>query len=194
MHRFGTCCLAAVRAVVASHGYTAFGVGDWLRLGEGPLTATHTVWHHDASAKGFSPGMADYIQGQVRNHKPGANVWVGLDGGWRFLAAGVTYHAGDVLPGKPGNSRSVGIETDHTTGENIGLDLLQSLRVGTAGLLEHWQRDTTALEFHKTICAPVGRKTDPAGLDLGTERAAVAAEQARLTDPTTDDEELLLWV
>lgn len=174
MHRFGACCLTAVRETVGRYGYLASGVGDWLALGEGALDATHIVWHHDASAQGFSPGMAAYIQRQVRDGKPGANVWVGLDGGWRFLAVGVTYHAGKVLPGKPGNSRSVGIETDHTTGEVIGLDLLLSLRAGTAALLEHWERDAEAVEFHKTICAPVGRKTDPDGLDLAVERAAVA--------------------
>lgn len=174
MHRFGVCCLAAVQTAVGRYGYTAVGVRDWLALGEGALDLTHAVWHHDASAHGFSPGMADYIQGQVRKHKSGANIWVGLDGGWRFLAAGITYHAGPVLPGKPGNPRSAGIETDHTTGEDIGLHLLQSLRVGTAGLFNHWQRDVTALEFHKTICRPPGRKPDPDGLGLRTERAAVA--------------------
>jgi hypothetical protein len=33
----------------------------------------------------------------------------------------------------------------------------------------------TDLHFHKTICFPEGRKQDPWGLDLGTERAAVGA-------------------
>lgn len=159
----------------------------WKTRGEGAFKdLTAVVWHHDASAPGYSPGMADYILHQVDLHKPGANCWVTLDGTWHLIAAEVTYHAGRVLAGKPDNHHSLGIETDHTTGETwSGVDLLDSLRRGTAAILRHLERPvSTGLEFHKTICAPVGRKTDPDGLDLAVERAAVAA--LRLTPPKED--------
>lgn len=200
-HRFGSCCAAAVRAALAPHGYAVVEEPGWTALGVGPLDADAAVWHHDASAPGYSPGMPGYIQGEVRKGKAGANVSIVLTGAWHFLAAGVTFHAGRVLPGMPDNETSAGIETDHTTGETwSGVVMLDSMRIGTAALFEHWERDATALHFHKSICSPVGRKNDPDGLDLAVERRAVAAEQGRLivtnaTPATTseDEEVLLLW-
>lgn len=150
---------------------------DWNTRNEGELVSVDAVvWHHDGSGVGSSPNIPDYIRRQVDAGKPGANIWVGLDGTWHLIAAGRTYHAGAVLPGKPNNSHSLGIETDHTTGEPwSGVDLLASLRKGTAAILAHLGiGPATGLEFHKTICSPPGRKNDPDGLDLPTERAAVA--------------------
>lgn len=163
----------------------------WKQRGNGELTAIDAVtWHHDASAPGYSPGMADYLRRQVDAGESGANCWVTLDGTWHLIAAGMTYHAGRVLPGKPGNPRSLGVETDHTTGEPwSGVFLLDSLRRGTAAILRHEDRPASSgVEFHKTVCAPVGRKQDPDGLDLTEERAAVAL----LLRPTTSPQEDLL--
>lgn len=148
----------------------------WKERGNGELIDVRgLVWHHDASAPGYSPGMADYILHQVAAGMAGANVWVTLDGTWHLIAAGKTYHAGKTLPGKLNNSTSIGVETDHTTGETwSGVYLLESLRIGTAAILRHLGQTVTGLEFHKTICSPVGRKTDPGGLDLTAERRAVS--------------------
>jgi len=134
----------------------------------------HLVWHHDASAPGDSPGVPDYM---IRNfNSAGAQIWVDRAGRWHFIASGRAAHAGTVLPGKPDNYTSVGIEADHTTGEAWPDDLLDSLRKGTAAILAHWRTTPAAsLHFHKTICSPPGRKVDPAGLDLGTERERVAS-------------------
>lgn len=161
----------------------------WTTRGNGLLTPRACVWHHDASAPGYSPGMPDYIAGQVDAGNPGANIWVTLDGTWYLIAAGLTYHAGAVLAGKPNNSTSWGIETDHTTGETwSGVELLSSLRIGTAAILDAMGVGPAGgLEFHKTICSPVGRKGDPEGLDLSTEQAAVAAIMS-----SPDEEEMLL--
>lgn len=143
------------------------------------------VWHHDASAVGYSPGMPDFM---IRNwNTASANCWVTLDGTWHLIGAGVAYHAGTVLPGKPGNHSSIGVETDHTTGETwSGVQLLDSLRRGTAAILTHLGQTADELEFHKTICSPPGRKTDPDALDLATERRAVAALQHPTTHPEDD--------
>lgn len=169
---------AAGLPVVEHPGWKERGEGEFIEL-------ESVVWHHDASAVGYSPGMADYIRSQVDLHKPGANCWVTLDGTWHLIAAEVTYHAGTVLPGKAGNHRAIGIETDHTTGETwSGVHLLDSLRRGTAAILCRLGTTTGGLEFHKTICSPPGRKTDPDGLVLAVERGAVSA----LLHPTTGDD------
>lgn len=197
-HVFGRCCRDALVAALAPHGYRVHELDGWQDRGNGILTAEAVVWHHDASAPGYSPGMPEYIRGQVDDGKPGANVSITLDATWHLIAAGVTFHAGKVLPGMPGNPTSVGVETDHTTGETwSGVAMLDSMRIGTAGLFEHWQRDATALHFHKTICSPAGRKNDPDGLELAVERRAVAREQTRLIDHASttnqNEEVLLLW-
>lgn len=147
----------------------------WKTRSHGEFTELYAVvWHHDGSPVGDSPGVPAYM---IRNwNTASANCWVALDGTWHLIGAGVAYHAGTVLPGKPGNHSSIGVETDHTTGETwSGVFLLESLRRGTAAILRHLGTTTGGLEFHKTICSPPGRKNDPDGLDLTVERQAVSA-------------------
>ena len=127
------------------------------------------VWHHDASAPGDSPGVPAFMIGRFET--AAAQFWVDRAGRWHIIASGRAPHAGEVLPGMPDNETSIGVETDHTTGETWPPALLSSLRIGTAALLAHMGKDARGLHFHKTICAPPGRKIDPAGLDLATERA-----------------------
>ncbi len=166
----------------------------WQQRGHGGFTSKRidVVWHHDASAKGDSPGVPAYM---LRNwNTAGAQLWVDRRGVWYVLAAGVAYHAGRTLPGKPGNRQSLGVETDHTTGEDWPPALLASLRLGTAAILA---RTGGELHMHKTICAPVGRKTDPDGLELAAERLAVRALRAgtHLQEddmPLTDDDATLV--
>lgn len=132
------------------------------------------VWHHDASGRGDSPGVPAWMLGNW--DVAGAQLWVDRDGAWHVLAAGPAYHAGRVLAGKPDNRTSLGVETDHTTGEDWPEAQLLSLRVGTSAVLRRLGTDAAhGLEFHRTICAPKGRKTDPDGLDLADERRRVDA-------------------
>ena len=135
------------------------------------FTPTHVVWHHDASAKGDSPGVPQYMIDNFAS--AGAQIWVDRYGTWHIIASGRAAHAGKVVKGKPGNHDSIGIETDHTVNEVWPEALLLSLRKGTAAILKHMKEGPSSLEFHKTI-AP-GRKIDPDGLDLTQERQRVAA-------------------
>jgi hypothetical protein len=157
--------------------------GGWRTRGHGGFAdLAAVVWHHDGSPRGNSPGVPSYM---IRNWgAAGAQLWVARDGTWHVIASGVAYHAGRVRPGMPTNRTSLGVETDHTTGEAWPPALLASLRVGTAAILRRINRGSDALHFHKTICSPVGRKTDPDGLDLGPERARVGA----LLTPQQEDD------
>lgn len=138
------------------------------------------TWHHDASARGSSPAVPQAMIDRFAT--AAAQCWVCLGckgahpvGTWHIIASGRAPHAGAVLPGMPGNPDSVGVETDHTTGEAWHPDLLASLRKGTAAALAHMHISADrGLHFHKTVCSPPGRKPDPDGLDLKTERARVA--------------------
>lgn len=144
-----------------------------------PFDPQNVVWHHDASEKGPSPGVVAYMLRRFAT--AAAQLWVCMGcngqhpiGTWHILAAGRAPHAGAVRRGMPDNYDSLGVETDHTTGERWHPDLLRSLRVGTAAILDHLKRPAAeALHFHKTICFPKGRKTDPDGLHLASERTRV---------------------
>lgn len=178
--------------VLEDAGVPVVEMDGWQELGNGLLTPKAVTWHHDGSPPGASPNVPEYIRGQVKLGKPGANAWVGLSGIWYLIAARMTFHAGVVLPGKPGNPTSIGVETDHTTGEPwSGVQLLDSLRRGTAAILCYLEVGPAGgLEFHKTVCSPPGRKHDPDGLDLATEQAEVA----RLMHPTsTNSRSVLAW-
>jgi len=134
------------------------------------------MWHHDASPAGDSPGALSWCM--YSELAPCAAIWIDRSGKWFVYAAGQTNHAGvgssALAPNSTGNQVYLGIETDMgAPGEEWPKPLLDSLRKGTAALMEHYGLDPKqALEFHKTY-AP-GRKNDPAHLDLGKERRRVA--------------------
>ncbi len=180
--------------VLRAAGVPVVEMSNWKNTGNGELLRVDALtWHHDGSPVGPS-NTANYIRNEVISGRAGANIWISLDGTWYLIAAGKTYHAGDVLDGKPGNEHSIGIETDHTTGETwSGVELLASLRKGTAAILNHLRRSpAVGLEFHKTVCDPPGRKNDPDGLEIATERAAVALLMSQGDDELTDAEKMQL--
>lgn len=152
-------------AVEVVSGFATRSHGDFRR------NPPAIVWHHDASPAGPSPGVLDWMIANWDNAS--ANIWVDYYGKWWFVGAGVAWHAGAVLPGMPDNFDAIGIETDYTAGETISWNLYDSLRRGTAAIMRANKQPVTDLHFHKTICSPVGRKSDPWALDLATERAAV---------------------
>lgn len=144
-------------------------------LGDLP-SRPYLVWHHDASPAGPSPGALDWIINAYNSQDASAQIWVGYDGVWHFIGSGIAWHTGAVLPGMPNNYNAVGVETDETTGENWSPALLDSLRRGTAAIAAAEGYDPASwLHFHKTICSPPGRKSDPSGLDLAAERGVVRA-------------------
>jgi len=136
----------------------------------------YLVWHHDASPAGASPGALDWIINAYNAQDASAQIWVGYDGTWHFVGSGIAWHTGAALSGMPNNYNAVGVETDETTGETWSVALLDALRRGTAAIAAAEGYDPASwLHFHKTICSPPGRKSDPSGLDLGAERATVRA-------------------
>lgn len=170
--------------VLRAAGLAVVEVPGWQERGHGDFTdLTHVVLHHDASPFGPSPGVVRYMLDNFGTH--GAQLWVARDGTWTVLASGVAYHAGRVQPGKPGNRQSLGVEADHSTGEDWPDCQLNSIRVGIHAILT--RIGTTAadgLEFHKTVCRPHGRKSDPDGLSLDEERIRVDAKH--LPTPTEE--------
>lgn len=142
-------------------------------LSKGNLRDFNLVWHHDASPYGDSPGALTFMKNNFNISS--AQIWVNRYGVWHFISFGMAYHTGLVNDNRFNNVNSVGIETDHTTGEDWPSSLITSLRRGTAAVLKHENKGVDSLAFHKTICVPRGRKSDPDGLSLDVERNMVAA-------------------
>lgn len=160
-------------ATLRNAGLKVVETPGWAGRSHGQLPQlVKVVWHHDASPPGDSPGALNWMIANWNNSS--AQVWVDNYGTWHLVGAGIAWHAGTVQPGMPGNKDSIGIETDQTTGEAWPAAQLDALRRGTAAILARQAVPTSWLHFHKTICAPAGRKVDPAGLTLADERAAVA--------------------
>ncbi|MFT3871042.1 MAG: N-acetylmuramoyl-L-alanine amidase [Nocardioides sp.] len=164
----------------------------------GPFMPTGVMWHHDASAIGPSPAMAAFIASIGRPGDgipaPLAQLWVcmgcrGLHpvGTWHVLAAGRANHAGlgdgfGRIGRDMGNTRTVGVETDNTTGEKTPLDMLASLEVGTAAILRRLGSDPAdSLCGHKEYAH--GRKFDPDDIDMILARKSVAATINRQNHP-----------
>lgn len=169
---------AALRAA----GLQVVEVPGWQdRAYAGSFDPVGVTWHHDASGIGPSPAMLDLIafRGTTNTPPPLSQIWVSYTGVWYIIAAGRANHAGkgdgwlDVVGRDDGNRRAVGIEVDHTVGEDWPTVQITSLRVGTAVLLRLMGRPARNLFAHREY-AP-GRKVDPAGLDMASERSTVAA-------------------
>lgn len=141
-----------------------------------------TLLHHDASAAGPSPTLARYIA--VIGRPPGtppplAQLWVSKTGVWHVLAAGRANHAGagngwGNIKANTGNSATLGVEWDHTTGEAITKAEYESLVTGFAAIhkAKGWNVSKN-LAGHKEYAA--GRKIDPSGVDMAKFRRDVAA-------------------
>lgn len=140
-------------------------------LSNGTLRDVNIMWHHDASPPGDSPGALNWMKQNFANAS--AQIWVDRYGVWHFISYGVAWHAGRVNDSRFDNYRAVGIETDHTTGEKWAPAQLDSLRRGTAACLKSEGKSSQSLGFHKAMCVPIGRKQDPYGLDLASERNTV---------------------
>ena len=166
--------------------------GGWVTRGRDFTDLCAVVWHHDASPSGDSPGVPAYMLREQAAGRAWAQLWVDRTGGWHVLGSGVAFHAGRVLAGMPSNGNSLGVETDHTTGETWPACQLDSLRRGSAAIIARLGRTEAALHFHKSICDPPGRKSDPDGLALTPERARISVllsrtDHAALTTPPTPD-------
>lgn len=93
--------------------------------------------HHDATAKGPSPGVLPIlINGRWDLTGPLCQWWLDTDGTWHLIAAGRANHGGAgigrFLGRDEANSRSTGLEIDHTVGEPWKAVQYDSLVRGTA--------------------------------------------------------------
>lgn len=170
-------------------------------LSVGPFKPRGVLWHHDASAVGPSPGLAEFIALVGRPPEvpaPLSQVWVCVGcrgrhpvGTWHLLAAGRANHGGEgagwgEIPTDAANTWTIGIETDNTVGEPTPDMMYASLVRGTAAILNHLRsRPGEWLAGHKEFAR--GRKIDPDDIDMGKARDDVRRVMRRLAGDDPDD-------
>ena len=157
------CCIRGCPASCVTRGLT---VDETSELDLTSSTGRHqirvaVIWHHDASPAGDSPGTLNWMIDNWNNSS--ANIWVDRYGVWHLVGTGVAWHAGEVLPGMPGNFDSIGIETDHTTGEQWPTELPYSLREGTRRRYSNTSGATETLirsiSINRSAIRPAGKST-----------------------------------
>ncbi len=155
----------------------------------GPWQPRGVMWHHDASGRGPSPYVARFLADVGRPAEgipaPLSQAWVcmGCDGRhpvgtWHVLAAGRANHAGNgggwgKLRADVGNTATIGVETDNTSGEDTPHAMYRSLVVGSAAILRRLRshpRDW--LVAHREYAR--GRKIDPDDVDMHRARRATS--------------------
>lgn len=185
--------LSWLPSALRAAGFDVVEVGDWRNVSRGTFNPIAVVLHHDASARGDSPGVPAYMQTPGNN---GAQIWIDRYGKIYMVGNGLMWQAGAATEGRAGipyynwNALSVGIETDHTTGEDWP-EAQYNAMVGCAGILlagfgQNPNRDR--LVGHKEIQAG---NPDPDGVDMNTFRQQVAVYMATGGLPYGDDD--LSW-
>lgn len=142
---------------------------------DGPFTPRGVMIHHDASALGDSPGVPAMMANLAND---GAQCWVDRHGVWHLVAAGRMWHAGlgtgfGVIPANDGNTYSVGVESDHTTGEDWPVVQYHSLVLGTAVIVVYLGK---AVDVNSVVCGHKEYRRsnpDPDGIDMDIFREGV---------------------
>lgn len=180
-----------IPSILRSAGVTQVAIAGWQTRGHrgNAFWPRALLLHHDASPPGNSPGALQYLihgfdSDDDTNYD--AHIWVDRFGTWHIIAAGYAQHAGigsgcGNIPRNNGNTYSIGIETDHTTGEPWPDMQLRSLKVGCAALTRAYGVSPLETIWGHKEYAP-GRKDDPDGIDMAEFRLSV---QNIVTSPVT---------
>lgn len=161
-------------------GLKVVEVDGWRSRGHGGLSAVETIVCHHTATSRAAPGDYPSID-VVRNGRPGlpgplAQLGLGRSGTVYVIAAGVSYHAGEVRDFSMDNWHAIGIEA-----EADGLSPWPAAQIDAyaglcAALAKHYRLSVDRVMGHKEVCAPVGRKIDP-NFDMDAFRAQVANAQ-----------------
>lgn len=155
-------------------------VPGWQARGHANMSAVRgLLMHHTAGSRnGNMPSLGIVTKGRPDLSGPLCNLGLGRDGTWYCVAAGLAYHAGaGVWNGiTAGNSQMIGVECENTgVGEPWPDVQLSSFRHGVATMFRKLGLSAAMCAGHKEYCRPVGRKIDPAGVDMARMRADIAA-------------------
>jgi hypothetical protein len=162
-------------------------VDGWRTRGHGGMTSVQTiVCHHTATSKaadGDYPSMGVVRDGRTGLPGPLAQLGLGRSGRVYVIAAGVSYHAGEVLNSSQDNWHAIGIEAEHDGLSPWPAPLVDAYALLVRALLDHYGLDVHRAQGHKEIARPLGRKTDPNfDMDAFRERVLTSGDDMPFTE------------
>lgn len=147
---------------------------NWRGRGHGPFKAVNTIaCHHTAGpASGEAPSLGVVTNGRPGLDGPLSQIVLGRSGTVYVVAAGVAWHAGATWTAAQDNYHAIGIEAEAT-----GVSAWPAVQYDAyarlcRALIDHYRLPVSAVQGHKEICKPAGRKIDP-NFDMNAFRAAV---------------------
>ena len=146
----------------------------WRNRGHAAFTRVSTiVCHHTAGPRtGEAPSLNVVTHGRPGLAGPLSQIVLGRSGTVYVVAAGVAWHAGATWTAAQGNYQAIGIEAEATgvdTWPGVQYDAYARL---CRALIDHYRLPVSAVQAHKEICKPRGRKIDP-NFDMNAFRAVV---------------------
>lgn len=180
-------------------GLKVVEVNGWKTRGHGPMTAVRSILaHHTATssrATGDYPSLGIVKDGRPDLPGPLSQLGLGRSGTVYVIAAGLSYHAGQVINPWASNSLSIGIEVEHDGIAPFPAALYPKLVRLVAALASHydWEgkpgpEDDAKVWGHKEM-NKVDGKIDP-NFDMDRFRADVAA--CDLDTPAGGEEDMPL--
>lgn len=182
--------------ILRDAGLTVYEMSGWQGHNHGSLNSVRSViCHHTAgSATGNAPSLATVTNGRSDLAGPLSNIFLARNGDVYVVSNGVCWHAGPTIDDNIyGNSNSLGIEAENTgKGEPWPAEQITAYAKVCAALVKRYNIPVSRVQGHKEICAPRGRKIDPAGIpgDMNGLRALVQQYvSGAINRPTYDDNE-----
>ncbi|WP_369069998.1 peptidoglycan recognition protein family protein [Kineococcus terrestris] len=157
-------------------GFPVVELDGWKTRGHGPMAKVESVVpHHDASARGSTTSWRIIRDGHAALVGPLSHYALGRDGTIRVVAAGLCHHAGKVRSQLYANQHAIGIEAANDgRGEPWPQRQLDAYVALCRELCREYGLPANRVGGHREICSPIGRKIDPAGIDMNAFRVAVA--------------------
>lgn len=173
--------------VIRAGGMNVVEVSGWKSRNHGSLANVQSIiCHHTAgSATGNYPSLPVVTNGRTDLAGPLAQLGLARDGTVYIISNGVAWHAGATINDAIwGNAHSIGIEAENTGTQPWPAEQVEAYAKLCAILCRHYGLSVDRVKGHKEICAPAGRKVDPAGLpgDMNGLRDRI---RAKMASPTT---------
>lgn len=169
--------LTDLATALRAAGLEVVEVPGWQSRGHGHMYSVETiVCHHTAtasSAAGDYPSLGIVRDGRPDLSGPLAQLGLARSGAVYVIAAGVSYHAGEVWSTWMDNWHAIGIEAEHDGISPWPAAQVDAYARLVAALRAHYDIPLARVLGHKEVCQPAGRKTDP-NFDMDTFRARVA--------------------
>lgn len=158
-------------------GFPVIEQPGWRTRGHGQMGQVRSVIaHHDAANQAPGTFNTAIQNGHLKLAGPLSHFALRRDGTIHVVAAGLCYHAGATINNSLyANNYSVGIEAGNNgLGEPWPRRQLDAYEQLCAELCKAFGLGADRVRGHKEIAAPLGRKPDPAGINMQWFRDAVA--------------------